>query len=190
MSRVILVLTSLLALGGCASIKLPAPTPNVENVTVLRNAGIGKTGVSSFTLAAGKKPAIDKSVGVRGSSISPDQGTFSSYLAATLRSDLQAADKYDANSPTVILGELLDNQLHAAGVSEADAALSVRFRVKRSSDVLYEKVIDQRASWKSSFVGAIAIPDAINHFGEQFRLILLQLYRDPQFQAALKPGSQ
>jgi hypothetical protein len=190
MKRTILLLASLLALEGCASFKLPAPTANIENVSALRDSRVAKAGVSSFSLAGGKAAALDKSVSVRGSTIAPEKGTFAAYLGETLRSDLQAADKYDANSPTVILGELLDNQLHAAGASQADALLSVRFRVKRSSDVLYEKVIDQRASWKSSFVGAIAIPDAINHFGDQFRLILLQLYKDPQFQAALRPGTQ
>ena len=45
----------------------------------------------------------------------------------------------------------------------------------------------QDAKWESSFVGAIAIPDAINHFSEQFRLILLRLYRDPEFLKALRP---
>jgi len=185
--RAVLALASLLALAGCASIRLPEPTASIENVSALRNSAIGRAGVSSFSLAAGKSPALDKSVGVRGSTIAPEKGSFSAYLGDSLRSDLRAADKYDADSPTVILGDLVDNQLHAAGASEANALLSVRFRVKRSSDVLYDKVIDQRASWKSSFVGAIAIPDAINHFGEQFRLILLQLYQDPQFQAAMAP---
>ena len=39
-------------------------------------------------------------------------------------------------------------------------------------------------------MGAIAIPDAINHYSEQFRLILLRLYRDPEFLKALRPAAK
>jgi len=56
--------------------------------------------------------------------------------------------------------------------------------------VSYDKQVRQDAKWDSSFVGAIAIPDAINHYSEQFRLILLRLYRDPEFLKALRPAAK
>jgi hypothetical protein len=34
-----------------------------------------------------------------------------------------------------------------------------------------------------------AIPDAINHYTEQFRLLLLKLYKDPEFLRAVQAGS-
>ena len=182
----VLLLLPLLAMSGCMNLKLPAPTSNMENIMALREAGIGSTNVGKFELAAGKKAAIDKSVSARGSSASAESGSFSTYLRDTLVSDLRSAQTYDPNARASVEGELTDNQLHAAGVSEADAMLAVRFRVRRDGTVIYDKLIDQHATWKSSFVGAVAIPDAFNHFTDQFRLILLKLYKDAEFRNALK----
>ena len=66
----------------------------------------------------------------------------------------------------------------------------VRFVVKSKGETRYDKQVRQDAKWDSSFVGAIAIPDAINHYSEQFRLILLRLYRDPEFLKALRPAAK
>ncbi len=189
MTRAIAGALCALLLQACVSVKLPAPQPVVENTVALRDSGIGKVNVGKFTLASGKSPGIDRKVTARGSPISPEgAGTFSGYLRQALTNDLTAAAKFDATSSSVIEAELAENTLNAAGTKSANALLVVRFVVKRNGEPLYDKIIRQSATWQSSFVGVVAIPDAINHFGEQFRLILLQLYRDPDFLRALRPA--
>jgi hypothetical protein len=187
MTRALLIALCTLLLPACVSVKLPPAQPVIENISALRDAGIEKVSVGNFTLAAGAPQSINKSASARGSPISVEGGgTFTDYLRKTLISDLTAAGKYDASGATSIAGELGENTLHAAGVKRADALLAVRFTVMRDGQKSYDKLLRQAAEWQSSFVGAVAIPDAINHFGEQFRLILLQLYRDQEFQRAVR----
>jgi hypothetical protein len=180
-----------LVLPACVSVKLPPPQAVIENTVALRDSGIDKANVGNFTLAAGKDKGIDKAVTARGSPISVEGGgSFSGFLRQTLISDLTAASKYDSTATNVIEGELFENSLSAAGSRNASAMLVVRFVVKRNGETRYDKQVRQAAKWESSFVGAIAIPDAINHFSEQFRLILLQLYRDAEFLKALRPEAK
>jgi len=187
MTRVAFIALCALLLPGCVSVKLPPPQPVIENTVALRDAGIDKVSVGNFTLAAGKDKDIDKAVTARGSPISVEGGgSFSGFLRQALINDLTSASRYDAAAATVIEGELFENTLSAAGSKNASAKLAVRFVVKRNGDTRYDKQIRQDAKWESSFVGAIAIPDAINHFSEQFRLILLRLYRDPEFLKSLR----
>lgn len=176
---------------GCANIKLPAPQAAVDNVVALRSAEIPSMSAGKFSLAAGKAAKINQRVTVRGSPISVEGGgSFSDHLKATLVSDLKAAGKYDASATVVIEGELTDNTLNAAGTRTADAFMAARFRVLRDGKPGFDRRIEQRAQWDSSFVGMVAIPDAINHYTEQFRLLLLKLYKDPDFQRAVKaPGN-
>jgi hypothetical protein len=187
-NRLIIAALAAAALSGCANIKLAQPQVVVENVAALRSANIPAIGAGKFALEAGKPAGIDKKVTVRGSPITVEGGgAFSQHLKATLVSDLKAAGKYDPAAPLIIEGELTDNTLNAAGTRTADAFMAVRFRVMRDGLALYDRRIEQRARWESSFVGMIAIPDAINRFTEQFRLVLLKLYQDPDFLRAVKP---
>lgn len=187
MKRLLFAAIAAAALSGCASIKLAPPQAAMDNVVALRGAEIPAMNAGKFALAAGKPASIDKRVTVRGSPITVEGGrTFSEHLKATLISDLTAAGKYDAAAPVVIEGELTDNTLNAAGTRTAEAFMAVRFRVLRGDKAVYDRRIEQPATWPSSFVGMVAIPDAINHFTEQFRLVLLKLYRDPEFLSAVK----
>ena len=191
MTRVAFMALCALLLPGCVSVKLPPPQAVIENTVALRDAGIDKVNVGNFTLAAGKDKGIDKAVTARGSPISVEgEGSFSGFLRQALINDLTSAGKYDAAAGTAIEGELFENSLSAAGAKKASAVLVVRFVVKSKGETRYDKQVRQDAKWDSSLVGAIAIPDAINHYSEQFRLILLRLYRDPEFLKALRPADK
>jgi hypothetical protein len=186
MSRLALAAAAALLFSGCANVKLAQPDPGMDNVVAAR-ALEASVNVGKFALAADAKPGIDRRVTVRGSPISAEgSGSFAQYLKDTLVTDLKAAGKYDAAAPITIEGELTDNTLNAAGTRTADAFMAARFRVLSGGQARFDKRIEQRAEWKSAFVGVVAIPDAINHFTEQFRLLLLKLYKDPEFQRALK----
>jgi hypothetical protein len=175
------------ALGGCASGPLGAHQPSMDNVLVLRQPEMGSAAVGAFVLAPGAKAAIDKGVSVRGSVLrSPVDDSFAAFLGDSLRVELQAAGKLDPASTTVISGQLTKNELHAAGVSTADATLAARFIVRRSGASVYEKLLSEQRTWPSSFVGAVAIPEAINQYTEMYTKLLAQLFADPQFKAAVR----
>ena len=45
------------------------------------------------------------------------------------------------------------------------------------------------ATWKSGFMGAVAIPDAFNHPSALFPQLVTTLLSDPEFKAASRAGS-
>lgn len=178
----IALLTICVGLTGCATISLGPHQPSVDAVVLLRDSGISKVAVGAFSLGAGVSPATDKTLSARGNTLQPpNAGSFVLYLKEALIADLQAADKLDPASAVSIQAQLLENKLSAAGASTANATLAVHFQVMRAGQPLYEKQLVEHPVWKSSFVGAIALPDAINHYTEQYSNLLLQLYRDDDF---------
>lgn len=114
---------------------------------------------------------------------SPDNHSFALYLRDALESDLKAAGKFDASSPLSIQGELQDSQL-TTGMSQGSATLAAHFSVLRAGQTVFDKQLSQVSQWDSSFVGAIAIPAAFNHYADQYGLLLQKLYADPDFKKA------
>lgn len=112
--------------------------------------------------------------------------SFAQYLRAALVGDLKSAGKFDDASPISVGAELTDNQL-TTGISEGSALLAARFTVRKADQVVFDKPLRQESHWSSSFIGAIAIPDAFNHYTEQYSLLLNLLYADPDFKKACAP---
>jgi hypothetical protein len=175
-------LSSLPLLSGCVSLPAGEHQPSFETVTTLRDSTIAKLNVGAFTLASGLDPALDRSISSRGNSIKPPPGstTFSQYLKDSLIADLKAGGKYDPASAIVVRGELADSQLRT-GLSTASAALAAHFYVVRSGNTVYDKVLHEQRNWESSVIGAVAIPEAMNQYLDQYSALLKQLYADPQF---------
>ncbi|HUI61557.1 MAG TPA: hypothetical protein VLX90_15115 [Steroidobacteraceae bacterium] len=191
MLRMLAVLALATLLCGCVTVKVGDHQPSLDTVSGLRDSGIAPLNVADFKLAPGVKAEVDRGVSARGTPINPPQGqTFSGYLRNSLVADLKAAGKYDAQAPLSVQAELTANELHAAGFSTASAVLAARFRVMRGDQSLYDKVLRQEESWPSSFAGAIAIPDAINHYTAQYPALLARLYADSDFRQACAPPAQ
>lgn len=180
---ILLVMLSALA-SGCATTLAPHQ-PSVNTVTMLRSSGIQKLAVGDFKLAPGAKADIDKSVSARATSASPAEGTFSAYLKAALVSDLKASGLYDAGAALAIQGQLVDAQLDT-GMSTGRAIIAAHFQVTRSGQTAFDKTLKDEHTWDSSFVGAIAIPRAINEYQAGYANLLGQLYKDPDFLRACR----
>lgn len=173
------------ALSGCASQPLAPPQPSLQNLELLRSHPVAPVGVGPFTLAADRDATIDKYVSARAVSVvSPNNGSFAMYLREVLLTELHTAGKYDPFSRTVINGWLTENRLDASGAKVNDGAVGARFAVRRDGLVVYEKEFRAEAQWESSFVGAIAIPAAINEYTALYRKLVDQLFRDEEFTAA------
>jgi hypothetical protein len=172
-------------LTGCASQKLAAHQPSVDSVQSIRNSGMAPVNVGDFKVAPAANVKIDKLVTVRGSQLtSPNNDSFSAYLRESLLTDLKSAGKYDPASALTVSAQLLRNELNAAGFSKADASLGAKFSVARAGTVLFDKDIVAQETWDSSFIGAIAIPDAINHYTDIYSKLLQRLFADEEFKRA------
>jgi len=154
----------------------------VEN---LRSANIVPTNTGKFSLAPGVNPDIDKSLGgLRGSSLRADSGSFSQQLKEVVMAELKAAGLYDEKSSSVIEGQLMESQVDAA-VSVGTARLAARFTVDRNGKRVFDKVLSVDSQWESSFVGAIALPAAINQYTALYKALAAKLFEDKEFRAAL-----
>lgn len=188
MNRIVIRSISLLlalAISGCASVKLDATGATPATVEKLRAANLAPAQVGSFKLAAGKDPALDTSLGgLRGSTLAPGKGSWAQLLKDTLIAELAASGLIDSASRLVIEGELTDSRVDAA-IGTGTGRLAARFRVSNGDRVVFDKEIAVDVSWQSSFVGAVAIPMAMNQYGALYKSLVAKLIDDADFRRAL-----
>jgi hypothetical protein len=177
---------SLAALSGCAQVKLGAPVPSIENLQKAKAAVPTPLTIGDFTVDAGKEGAsMDAGVSIRSNTVSsPVGGSFARYLQETLSMELKAAGLLSPSSDTLVRGALTDSQLDA-GASQGKGALAARFMVERAGRSIYDQVLRVESTWDSSFVGAVAIPAAINQYTLLYRKLVGRLLDDPSFRAAI-----
>lgn len=175
-----------LLLAGCAQIQLGAPVASVDNIQKAKASGLKRAAVGDFVLAAGKPAEMDRGVSVRSNKVtSPYDQSFAKYLKETLSAELKAAGLLDPAAPLSIRGELQDSVLDVP-TSVGKGKVSARFIVVRAGKKVFEKDFSAEATWESSFVGAVAIPAAVNQYSALYRKLVGQLLDDPAFRAAVK----
>ncbi len=173
-----------LLLSACAG-KMPLHTASVENVRQLRSSEMSPVSVGEFKLAAGRPKAIDTSITSRASSMEPEQGSMSAYLRDALIAELKVAGKFDPDAPAMITGELTDSELNT-NVGTADGTLGARFVVSDRGAEKYNQLHTVKASWESSFIGAIAIPKAYQEYLALYQKLFAKLFGDPSFVEATR----
>jgi hypothetical protein len=179
------VVALLAVLTGCASVTMPAAAPSAANAEKLRATKLAPAQMGSFKLAAGKPADMDTTLGgLRGSSVSPANGSFAGQLRDEIASELAAAGLLDPKSGIVIEGQLTDSMVDA-GMSTGKGRLAAKIQVKRGGQTLFDKEIVAEATWESSFVGAIALPAAINQYGALYKTLAGKLFDDADFKRAL-----
>ena len=178
---------AVLLLTGCAQVKLGAVNPSVENIQAAKASGMPPVAVGTFVLADGVPRSVDEAVSIRSNRFfSPYDSSFAKYLQETLAAELRAAGLLDANAATRISGQLTRSEVEA-GTSSGTASVGAWFVVYRNDAVIYRKQLVERDSWPSSFVGAVAIPDAANHYAALYRRLVARLLTDEDFRKAMKP---
>jgi hypothetical protein len=183
--RLAIVLAAVLGVG-CANVQIDATGPTPATVDKLRAAELAPAQVGKFQLAAGKPAEMDTGLsGLRGSTAAPAKGSWSQLLKDTLAAELRGAGLLDEKSSLVIEGQLLDSMVDAA-ITTGKGRLAARFQVLRGSEKLFDKEIVAESSWESSFVGAVAIPAAINQYGALYKTLVGKLIDDAEFRRALK----
>lgn len=183
--RLLAVVGAAYVLVGCASVKLPAPAASADTVQQLRSAQLVTARAGTFALAPGKSGELDRQVGgLRGSSVTPESGSFSQYLKDTLVAELKAGGLYDEAADAVIEARLVDSQVDAA-IGTGTARLVARFTVQRAGHLRLDKEFGVDARWESSFVGAVALPMAINQYTALYKSLVAKLFADDEFRRAL-----
>ena len=171
---------------GCASVKMPAPAATAGSVESLRSAGLAPAAAGAFVLAPGKPADMDRTLGgLRGSSVSAASGSFAQQLKEQLVADLSAAGLYDPSSNIIVEAALTDSRVDAA-IGTGTGRLAARFKVQRAGKTVYDKELAAEAQWESSFVGAIALPAAVNQYMAFYPALTRKLFDDAEFRAALK----
>lgn len=179
------LLAVLAVLTGCATVTMPAPAPSAANAEKLRAAKLAPAQLGKFTLAAGKPAQMDTTLGgLRGSSVKPASGSFANQLRDEIGAELTAAGLLDPKSRNVVEGQLTDSMVDAA-IGTGKGRLAARIQVKRDGQTLFDKEIVAEATWESSFVGAIALPAAINQYGALYKTLVGKLFDDNDFKRAL-----
>jgi hypothetical protein len=181
----LVVSIAILTLGGCVSVKMSEPTASPASVLSLRSANLAPARVGTFRVDPAARPDLDRKVGgLRGSSLGAAGGSFARQLGGQVAADLEAAGLLDDASATVIDGVLTDSFVDAA-VGKGKGRLAARFTITRDARVVLDKALAVDATWESSFVGAIALPAAIDQYGAMYRTLAGKLYEDAEFRTAM-----
>lgn len=176
-----------LIMAGCADVPAPKYQAAVNNTEVLIKEP-GKIAVGQFTAASGVE---NHQLSIRGANALKGggaDGTFSGYLHDAVVAELGTAAHYDPHSQLVLTGVLTSNSIDT-GISKGSAIVGADFKLSQDGRMCFEKSIVARSEWPSSFIGAIAIPNAINNYPTAYQKLLGQLFQDQAFTAALKAAS-
>ena len=175
-----LLLASLL--GACAQ-TAPPYAASIESLTVTTKLG-GPLAVGKFEYTKGQEDQLN-SVGARAATFpSPVNRSYADYFADAATKELKAAGKFDAAAPIVLTGVLEKNYLSAASLSTNDSDLIVRFKLSNSGQTVYEKSVQAKREWESAFLGAVAIPRALDNYIATIQDLMRKLFGDPEFVAA------
>lgn len=164
------------------SMKAPPYQASMENVSTIKTAKINNQ-VNVSTISSNKK--LDK-ISLRGSKMtSPVGASYGDYLSKALEAELKLAKLWSGVSSTVISGKLITNDIDATGFSKGYGDISAQFIITRNSEVIFDKVISAKLQFDSSFIGAIAIPNAQQSYVDLTQKLIKNLFSNKEFIKAL-----
>lgn len=172
-------LAMMLTLAACVTAPAPAYQPAVANLQALR-AGTASIGVDDFAPAAGVN---DSRISLRADAISgagPD-GAFSTYLQQALEAELRNAGRLNPSAELRLSGTLTQNRVDAMDFSVGRGWVGARFVLTRGGRVVYDKELVAEHQWDSSFIGALAIPAAMQGYSATVQKLTGLLFTDPAF---------
>lgn len=181
--RLMAVTAALVGATACAMPPLPAPAPTAGNVQLARSSGISPVAVGAFHTT----PSLsghDQSISVRAGSMAVPGG-FAQYLGDTLTTELRAAGKLDPNAQVVVTGLLTDSHVDSE-MPTGHGRLAATFTVTRDGKEVFSKPLTVTAEWPSAFMGAVAIPDAMNNYGALYPKLVAALLTDADFRSAAR----
>ena len=178
------MLTTLVMTVGCAGVS-PHYVPSIDHVEALKSSGAGPAKVG-FVVVQADLPS-GKAIGLRGKTMtSPVGSNFGDYIADALRQELELAKLYDTQSGLEISGTLLQNDIIVGAFSSSVGQIEIRFFVKRSGLLRFDKVKRIEHKWNGSLSGAVAIPQAVDNYPVMVQKLIGELVADSEFIRSLK----
>jgi hypothetical protein len=174
---------ALFTLGGCLHEKMEAAQPSIAAIKAAQTFDMVPLAVGPV-VASPADAAFDRSIVIRGSTMTPPTGRFSTFLRETLITELRAAGRYDPASPLTVSAVLTRNSA-SEGFKQGTGVEVATFRVTRDGQTVFEGPIRAEVDWPSSFIGAVAIPNAFRSHSSLSNTLVAHLFADPAFQAAV-----
>ncbi|MGA0601726.1 hypothetical protein ACO2Q3_13555 [Caulobacter sp. KR2-114] len=187
MIRPVLAAAACLVVAACAEAPLPPPQASLDAIQSVRAANLAPMRVGDFTAAPGKPADMDRSVSVRAGVQPAPGGSFAKYLGDSIAAQLKGGGRLDEHARLVVSGVVTDTHVDSA-MPTAHASLAAHFTLVRDGKPVFDKTLKVEDSWSSDFVGAVAIPDAFNHYNGLFGKLTEALLADPDFRAAGRAG--
>lgn len=179
--RNLIVAAIALLLTAC-SIPAPKYSPSYENVQKI-NGVQSRVDIGSIEGAS----ADLGSISLRGNSLtSPHGKDMIDYIEFALKSELEKANILEEGSSKKISAVVGANDLDSSSFSVGKGVISATFTVTDNGKSLYSDSFTSTLEWESSFIGAIAIPNAAASYPKLVTNLLGQLYSDKAFIKALK----
>lgn len=169
---------------GC-SINTPQYSPSVANIGQLKMAKLKPLAIDKVVPDA-VLGSNDSSISLRGSSMSPTNGSYSSYLQEALKTEFQAAGLLDASSQVKLSGVLIKNDVNVAGFSTGDSIIEAKIKITKAGHIVYDKLKTATLQFESSFAGAVAIPKGQSMYPTTVQKFIETLVTDSDFISVLQ----
>lgn len=180
--RIFPAIFPLLSLTGCISANVDESPPDFATVVALRSRLVRPVATGPFSLAS---PAVGKPINIRGSTMHPPKGeSFADVLGHALDGQLKAAGRFDTAAPVRISGILTDSGA-GENIAHGHSALGVDIVVNRAGVQVFARHYSVDARWDSSFIGAIAIPDAFLQYNALYDELSRKILNDPDLVGAI-----
>lgn len=72
-----------------------------------------------------------------------------------------------------------------SSIGTGTGRLAARFQVLRAGQMVFDKELSVDPAWESSFLGAAAIPAAMNHYETMYKSLVAQLIDDADLRKAM-----
>ena len=178
----LLLAAPLLALSGCVHEKMEGAQPSIAAAKAAQAFDMMPLAVGPVT-AEPATAAFDRHIAIRGSTMTPPTGRFSTYLHDVLIAELRAAGRYDPASPVSVSAVLTENEA-TEDFKQGKGVATATFRLSRGGETLFQAPIRAEVQWGSSFIGAVAIPAAFRTHASLTNALVANLFANPQFRTA------
>lgn len=176
-----ILLILILAISGC-SIKGNKYKPDYSLRAELSDSNLKSINVERYTSIN-----TNEKISLRAQNMtSPYGGSFSKYLEISLEEQLKLSSIYDKNSAIKISTVLLKNDVDISGFSIGEANLSAKFIVTEDDQKIYEKIHTIKYVWDSSFLGQIAIENALINYPLAVQKLINKFFMDKEFINSVK----
>ena len=167
---------------GCISADVDEAPPDFSTMLALRAKLAHPVASGPFTLA---NPALQHAINIRGSTIHPPKGqSFADVLQQAIDTQLKAAGKLDPAATVHISGVLTDSGA-SENIAHGHAKVGADITVLRNGKPAFTRHYEVVSAWDSSFIGAIAIPDAFIQYNGLYAQLSRKIMADDDLIAAL-----